>query len=44
MFRLSGTFLRFKLDAKKGGKIFKRELIKQGFDKEKANELTEMYL
>ena len=44
MFRLSGTFLRFKKEAKKGGKIFHKELINQGMDKEKANQLTEMYL
>jgi hypothetical protein len=44
MFRLTGTFLRFKRDAKKAGKVFKKELIKQGFDKKTASELTEKYL
>jgi hypothetical protein len=42
--RLGGTFLRFKRDAKKAGKIFRKELIKQGFDKKTAAELTEIYL
>ena len=44
LFRLTGTFLRFKRDAKKAGKIFRKELIRQGFDKKKAAELTETYL
>ena len=44
MLRLSGTFLKFKREAKKGGKVFHKELINQGLDKEKANQLTEMYL
>ena len=44
MFRLTGTFLRFKRDAKKAGKVFRKELIKQGFDKKTANDLTEKYL
>jgi hypothetical protein len=44
LFRLTGTFLRFKRDAKKAGKVFKKELIKQGFDKKTASELTEKYL
>lgn len=44
MFRLGGTFLRFKRDAKKAGKIFRKELIKQGFDKKIATNLTNSYL
>lgn len=44
LFRLTGTFLRFKRDAKKAGKIFRKELIRQGLDKKKASELTETYL
>jgi len=44
LFRLTGTFLRFKRDAKKAGKVFKKELIKQGFDKKTASDLTEKYL
>ena len=42
--RLTGTFLRFKRDAKKAGKVFRKELIQKGFDKKTANELTEIYL
>jgi len=44
MFRLGGTFLRFKRNANKAGKVFKKELIKQGIDKETATELTEIYM
>jgi hypothetical protein len=44
MIRLSGTFLRFKREAKKAGKIFQKELINQGYNKERANKLTDMYL
>jgi hypothetical protein len=39
-----GAFLRFKRQAKKGGKVFKKELINQGFDRKTASELTEEYL
>ena len=44
MFRLSGTFLRFKKNANKAEKIFKVELKKQGIDKKTADELTEIYM
>ncbi len=44
MFRLGGTFLRFKRNAKKAGKVFKKELIKQGFNRETAEGLTKIYL
>ena len=44
MFRLTGTFIRFKSDANKAGKVFKKELIKQGIDKETADELTRVYM
>jgi hypothetical protein len=44
MFRFSGTFLRFKKDAQKAGKVFKKELVKQGIDKHTAEELTEIYM
>ena len=44
MFRLTGTFIRFKSDANKAGKVFKKELIKQGIDKETADELTGIYM
>ena len=42
--RLGGTFLRFKRNANKAGRVFKKELINQGIDKKTASELTEMYL
>ena len=44
MFRLGGTFLKYKRNAKKAGKVFKKELIKQGFDKKTAEGLTKKYL
>jgi len=44
MIRLGGTFLRFKRDAKKAGKVFRKELISQGLDKKTAAELTEIFL
>jgi hypothetical protein len=44
MFRLTAIFIRFKSDANKAGKIFKKELIKQGIDKETASELTGRYM
>ena len=37
-------FLSFKIQAKKGGKIFEKELISQGLDKETAKKLTEAYM
>ena len=43
MIRCVGSFLRFKSQAKKAGKIFRKELIKQGIDKETAKELTNSY-
>jgi hypothetical protein len=44
LIRSGGAFLRFKRQAKKGGKVFKKELINQGFDKKTASELTGIYL
>lgn len=44
MFRLGGVFLRFKIEAKKGGHIFKKELINQGLDEATAAKLTQTYL
>ena len=44
MVRLSGTFLRFKREANKAGKVFRNELIKQGIDKETAIKLTLIYM
>jgi hypothetical protein len=42
--RFGGLFLRFKMDAKKGGRVFHKELINQGLDERTADELTEIYL
>ena len=44
IFRLGGVFLKFKREAKKGGKIFQKELISQGLDATTAAALTDMYL
>jgi hypothetical protein len=44
LFRLTGTFLRFKSDAKNAGKVFQKELRDQGLDKKMASELTNKYL
>ena len=44
IFKSGGAFLRFKREAKKGGKIFQRELVNQGIDKSTADELTEIYI
>ena len=44
MFRFGGLFLRFKRDAKKAGKVFRKELIDQGLDKQTATELTDIYM
>ena len=44
MFRLGGTFIRFKGQANKAGRIFRKELISQGFDKKTAADLTDIYL
>jgi len=44
IFRFGKVFLSFKRQANKGGKAFKKELIKQGIDKETAKGLTEKYL
>jgi hypothetical protein len=44
LFTGSITFLRFKRRANKAGKIFRKELIKQGIDKRTALELTGQYL
>jgi hypothetical protein len=43
LFRLGGTYLRFKKEAQKAEKIFKRELIKQGIDKKIAEDLARIY-
>ena len=43
MFRLGKTFLRFRKEALKAEKIFKKELINQGIDKNIAEELSKTY-
>jgi len=42
--KLGFVYLGFKRKAKKAGKIFKKELIAGGLDKNFANELTKEYL
>jgi len=42
--KFGGVFLRFKRNAKKAGKVFRKELMKQGLDKQTATGLTDIYL
>ena len=42
--KLGATFLRFKKNAQRAEKTFRKELIKQGIDKQIANDLTEKYM
>jgi len=42
--RSSGALFRFKLEAKKGGRTFQKELIKHGLDETIAAQLTQIYL
>ena len=44
LFKFSMTFLRFKRKAKKAEKVFRKELLEQGLDKQTALELTEIYM
>ena len=44
LFRLGGTLLRFKSDARKAGKVVQKELRNQVLDKKTADELTDIYL
>jgi len=44
LFRFGITFLRFKRGANKAGKVFRKELIRQGLDKRTASELTGLYM
>lgn len=44
MMRLGGTYLRFKKQAQRGGRIFEKELRARGIDKETARAFTEIYL
>jgi len=38
------AFLRFKMEAKRGGDIFQKELMNQGLDKITAAKITGIYL
>ena len=44
IFRFGGVLLKFKREAKNGGKIFQKELIGQGLDATTAAVLTDMCL
>lgn len=44
VFKLGFVYLRFKRKAKKAGKIFNKELIANGIDKETAKLLTDEYM
>lgn len=43
-FKFGGLYLSIKSQSTKAGKKFQKELIKQGFDKNRAKELKEIYL
>lgn len=43
-FKLGVVYLKFKRKAKKAAKVFKKELIANGIDKNTAENLTEDYL
>lgn len=42
--KYGSVFLKFKRDAKKAGKIFQKELVRQGIDKSMATKFTAKYL
>ena len=42
--RLTGMFIRLKSRANKAGKVFKKELVKQGVNEKTATDLTEIYM
>jgi hypothetical protein len=44
VFKLGTTYLRFKKQAQKAGKIFEKELRANGIDKETARAMTDVYL
>ena len=44
VFKLGKTYLRFKKDAQKAGKIFEKELRANGINKETARAMTDVYL
>lgn len=43
-FRLGIAYLKFKRKAKKAARLFERQLLAGGMDREGAGKLTEMYL
>ena len=43
-FKFGGLYLRIKSQSNKAGKKFEKELIKQGFDKQRAKQLKNIYL
>lgn len=43
LFRLGRTYLRFRKEAQRAERIFKKELIKQGIDKNIADDLSKIY-
>ena len=44
MFRLIPTYLRFRSKARKAEKIFVKELIAQGLERKRAEELGDLYM
>ena len=44
LFKFSIDFLKFKRAANNAGKIFRKELMRQGLDKQTASELTQIYM
>jgi len=43
LFRSGGALLRFRMEARKGKRIFQKELIDLGIDQKIADELAEVY-
>jgi hypothetical protein len=44
LFRFGGEFIRFKSKANRAGRIFRKELQRQGLDRTVAGQLTGSYL
>jgi hypothetical protein len=44
IFRFGGESLRFKSKAHRAGRIFRKELVRQGLDRTIASQLTTFYL
>ena len=43
-FKLSMTYLSFKKRAQRAGKVFEKQLLESGIDRNTAKEITELYL